>query len=411
MSLPTAAKTLLMAGPALSLTAVLVAGSATTALAQARPATGGSGAWGTSGTVIEHWGVFGADGQLADLHVSPVSMTLPAPVSQIGSSNSTQYALLTNGQVWAWGEGGNGQLGNGTKENSFAQPVQVAFPAGVTIAYIPTDADPYNSAFAVDTTGHVWAWGDNEGGEFCLGNQAQHVKPVELQFSDVTEVAGASNHASYDAGGTLYSCGVNTQGELGNGTTTSSMTPVQVSGLSGAQVTTLVASAGDTGALLSNGAYYDWGDNNYGEVGNGTTTSVLVPYQVQLPSPVTQLVAGGSGSVGGQSLALLSNGSLWAWGDNTYFQLSNHLKIDEETPAELNPPGGVTFTAVAAGGATSYGISPTGAVWAWGSDSDGEVGNGHRTRTSLPVKVATGATQISATARDVVIATTSSSTG
>jgi alpha-tubulin suppressor-like RCC1 family protein len=405
MPLPAAAKTLLMAGPPVCLAAALLTGPVTPALAQARPMPVAEG---TSGPLIEHWGVYGANGQLADMHDSPSPLTLPGQVSQIGSSNSTQYALLTDGQVWAWGEGGNGQLGNGTMENSYAKAVRVLFPAGVTIASIPTDADPYNSAFAVDTTGHVWAWGYNEGGEFCLGNHAQHVKPVKLSFSDVTALAGASNHASYDADGTLYSCGVNTQGELGDGSTTSSMNPVQVSGLSGAQVTTLVASAGDTGALLSTGSYYDWGNNNYGEVGNGTTQSALVPYQVNLPSAVDQIAEGGSGSMGGQSLALLSNGTLWAWGNNTYHQLSNHLGVNEEKPAEVNPPAGVTFTAVAAGGATSYGISPTGTVWAWGYNGDGEVGNGHRTKTSLPAKVATGATSISATARDVVIATTSS---
>jgi alpha-tubulin suppressor-like RCC1 family protein len=417
MPLPAAAKTLLMAGPSVYLAAaLLLAGSAGPALAQARPMTGAQATpEQTSGTVIEHWGVYGADGKLADLHVSPVPLTLPAPVSQIGSSNSTQYALLTNGQVWAWGMGGNGQLGNGTTKNSFATPVQVMFPQGVSIASIPTDADPYNSAFAIDTTGHVWAWGYNEQGEFCLGNQTQYVEPVELPFSDVTAVAGASNHATYDVSGTLESCGVNTQGELGNDSTVSSTTPVPVTtttGVNSAPVTELVASAGNTGALLSNGTYYDWGANNYGEVGNGHTASVLLPYKVHFHSAPTQTVAqiveGGSGSTGGQSLALLAGGTLWGWGDNTYYQLSNHLGVDQTTPAEINPPGAVVYAAVATSGATSYGISMGGALWAWGCNSDGEVGNGHRVKTSLPVTVASGVTEISATARDVVIATTGS---
>jgi alpha-tubulin suppressor-like RCC1 family protein len=399
-SLPAAAKTLLMAGPALSLAAALIAASTVPALAQAHPMAGA-----TSGTTIKHWGAFGANGALADEHVSPVSLTLPAQVSQVGSSNSTQYALLTNGQVWAWGQGSNGQLGNGTVENSYAEPVQVKFPAGVTIASIPTDADPYNSAFAVDSTGHVWAWGDNGGGEFCLGNHAQHLTPVELPFTSVTTLAGASDHATYDAGGTLYSCGHNNHGELGDGSTTSSMVPVQVSGLSGAQVTTLVASAGNTGAVLSGGAYYDWGDNADGEVGNGTNQSALVPYHVPLPAAVAQLAAGGSGSMGGQSLALLSNGSLWAWGNGTYYQLGNHLTGDRESPVRISPPSGVKYTAVATGGATSYAISSTGAVWAWGYNGNGEVGDGHTTTTPTAVQVASGATQVSATARDVVIAT------
>lgn len=403
MSLPAAAKTLLMAGPALC-AATLLAGSGTPALAQASPVGGG-----TSGTIIEHWGAYGSDGALTDMHASPVPLTLPAPVSEIGSSNSTQYALLTNGQVWAWGEGSHGQLGNGTKENSYATAVQVEFPAGVTIASIPTDADPYSSAFAVDTTGHVWAWGDNQGGEFCLGNNNQYLKPVELQFTNVTTLAGASNHATYDAGGTVYSCGTNSQGELGDGGTVSSMVPVQVTGLTGSQVTTLVASWGDTGAVLSSGAYYDWGYNTDGEVGNGTEQTVSVPYHVPLEAAVSQVALGGSGSMGGQTFTLLSDGSLWAWGNGAYYQLGNNTKRDVETPIKIFPPHGVTYTAVATGGATSYAMSPGGYVWAWGYSGNGEVGNGQTTPIRRkPVKVASDATQISATARDVVIATTNS---
>jgi alpha-tubulin suppressor-like RCC1 family protein len=405
-SLPAAAKSLLMAGSTLGAAAALLAGSALSspALAQSRPAPGA-----TSGTVIEHWGVYGADGTLADRHASPVPLTLPAAVSQVGSSNSTQYALLTNGQVWAWGEGGHGQLGNGTVENSYAKPVRVKFPAGVTIAYIPADADPYSSAFAVDTRGNVWAWGENEGGEFCLGNKTQHLTPVKLPFTDVTTLAGASDHASYDSGGTVYSCGANDQGELGDGSTASSMVPVKVTGLNDALVSTLVASWGNTGALLSDGTYYDWGYNADGEVGNGTSQTAPVPYHVPLDAAVAQVALGGSGSMGGQSFAMLSDGSLWAWGNGQYFQLGNDVRGNAETPVRIHPPTGVTYSAVATGGATSYAISAGGAVWAWGYDGDGEVGDGKITAVvKKPVKVASGATQISATARDVVIATTGS---
>jgi len=395
--------TLLMAVPAL-FAATILGGPGSPALAQARPMAGV-----TPGTIAEHWGAYGADGKLADMHATPVSLTLPAAISEVGSSNSTQYALLTNGQVWAWGEGRHGQLGNGTVENSYAKAVQVQFPAGVTIASIPTDANPYDSAFAVDTTGHVWAWGQNQGGEFCLGNNNQHLKPVELPLTGVTTLAGASNHATYDSSGTIYSCGTNAQGELGDGGTAPSMVPVEVTGLNGAQVTTLVASWGDTGALLSTGAYYDWGYNTDGEVGNGTDQTVPAPYLVPLDAPVSQVALGGSGSMGGQTLALLSDGTLWAWGNGQYFQLGNNSKRDVLAPIKIHPAHGVTYSAVATGGATSYAISAGGALWAWGYSGNGEIGNGQTTPVRRnPVKVLSNVAQVSATARDVVIATTNS---
>jgi alpha-tubulin suppressor-like RCC1 family protein len=384
---------MVLAAAALSAAATLTAGGP--ALAQ-----------GTQGTVIEHWGAYGTNAKPHGTQTSPAALTLPGPVKQVGSSNSTQYALLTNGQVWAWGLGNDGQLGDGGTSNSYTSAVQVRFPAGVTIASIPTDVDPYDSAFAVDTTGHVWAWGDNAGGEFCLGNADKHMTPVELPFSHVTTLAGGLNHASYDADGTIYSCGDNHTGALGDGSTNSSRTPVQVTGLDGALVTTLVAAWGDTGALLSNGDYYDWGYNNGGQAGNGNTTPVTVPYRVPLYEPVRQVAQGGSSASNGQTLALLADGSLWAWGNDQYYQLGNGVKRNEESPVQITPPAGVRYAALASGGGTCYAISTSGDVWAWGYNVNGEVGNGSTKTAREPVQVATDATQISATARDVVVATT-----
>jgi alpha-tubulin suppressor-like RCC1 family protein len=395
-SLPAAAGRILLAG-----TGLCVAGAV--ALAAAGPAA----AQATSGATIEHWGAFSGDGSQTDKSLSPVPLTLPGPVAEVGSSNSTQYALLTNGTVYAWGQGGDGQLGNGGTSNSFT-PVKVQFPAGVKIAKIATDVSPYNSALAIDTTGHAWGWGLNGGGEFCLGNKIEHLTPVKLPFSDVTTLAGGANHATYDAGGTVYSCGSNQYGELGDGTTTSSTTPVKVTGLDDALVTTLVAAWGNTGALLSDGDYYDWGYNAGGQVGNETTTSAEVPYLVPLPAGVTVAAQGGSLDSNGQTVVLLSNGSLYAWGNGMYYQLGNGAKGNEESPVKISPPAGVTYTALASGGSTCYGISKSGAVWAWGNNAAGQVGDGTTTTAKHPVKVLTGATGISATAGDVVASTAAS---
>jgi alpha-tubulin suppressor-like RCC1 family protein len=234
----------------------------------------------------------------------------------------------------------------------------------------------------------------------------KHLTPVKLSFTDVTTLAGAGGHATYDSDGTLYSCGTDQYGELGDGSTTSSMTPVRVSLLDGALVTTLVAAWRDTGALLSDGDYYDWGYNAGGQVGDGGTTSVTTPFRVPLDAAVTQVALGGSASSNGQTLAMLTGGTLWAWGDGKAYQLGNGAKGNEESPIHITPPTGVTYVALATGGATSYGITRDGDVWAWGYNKNGEVGNGTTKAAQEPVEVATDATQVSATARDVVIATT-----
>jgi alpha-tubulin suppressor-like RCC1 family protein len=357
----------------------------------------------TWGETAEHWGAYAIGGAPFDTQLSPAMLALPAPVAEIGTNNSTQYALLTDGTVWAWGTGGDGQLGDGETANSFSTAVQVRFPGGVKIASIATDVSPFSSALAIDTTGHAWGWGRNQGGEFCLHNKKEYLTPVELPFSHVTTLAGAANHATYDAGGTLYSCGQNEHGALGDGTTVSSTTPVKVAGLNGADVTTLVAAWANTGAVLANGDYYDWGYNRGGQVGNGTTAQVNSPYRVPLPAGVTQASQGGSFPTNGQTIVLLSSGALYAWGSDGSYQLGNGTQGNKTVPVKITPPSGVTYTAVACGGSTCYGIAQSGAVYAWGQNNYGQVGDGSTTTAKHPVEVTTGAAGISATAHDVAV--------
>ena len=354
---------------------------------------------------VRHWGSFfgGAKGSF-DIEKSPVAVTLPGTVAEVGTSNSTEYALLATGSLYAWGLGTQGQLGDGLKANSFTTPVRVRFPAGVKIASIPADVMPYDTGLAVDTHGNVWGWGDNGGGELCRGNTTEYSTPVRLPFTGVTALAGASNHALYDARGTVYACGQNVDGDLGDGTNYNSTTPRRVARLGGSSVTTLVASFANSGALLSDGRYFDWGFDGSGQLGDGSVQhSSDVPVHVRLPRPVTQAAQGGSIWDNGQTLVMLSDGSLWSWGNDRAAQLGDGITAMEPRPVRFRAPAGVVYRSLASGSATSYAISTTGTVYAWGVGHVGQVGDG-RTRTAVTsVVVATGAASISATANNVVI--------
>jgi alpha-tubulin suppressor-like RCC1 family protein len=217
-------------------------------------------------------------------------------------------------------------------------------------------------------------------------------------------VAGASNHALYDAHGTLYACGSNYDGDLGDGSMRNATTPVRVRGLAGSSVTELAASFANSGALLANGEYFDWGYDGNCQLGDGQfQRSSDVPVRVNLAHPVTQVAQGGSIWGNGQTLVMLSNGSLWAWGANFSGQLGNGTTQPHAFAVRFYPPSGVTYKHLATAGITSYALSTAGNVYAWGGAPVGQVGDGTTITTFTPVRVASGATMISATANNVVI--------
>jgi alpha-tubulin suppressor-like RCC1 family protein len=382
------------AGPVPPATTAATAGS----VAAARPVA-------AAGPVAKHWGsFFGNTNGDVDTHWRPATVHLPGRIAQVASSNSTEYALLTNGSLYAWGLGSQGELGDGGTGNSFEKPVRVRFPAGVTIASLPPDAMPYDTGLALDTGGRAWGWGRNAGGSLCLGTTRTYLTPVELPLRDVTTLAGASTHTLFDAGGTVYSCGANLSGDLGDGTTANSTTPVKVAGLGGRAVVQLVASFANSGALLSDGTYYDWGYDKAGQLGDGRTGRLSdVPVRVRLPGPVRQVALGGSIWDNGQTLVLLDNHAVWAWGNDSAGQLGNQAERSEPSPIHIHPPPGVTYSSLATGATTSYAISAAGKVYAWGLSAFGQSGDGSTATSFTPIRITSRAVTISATADNIVI--------
>ena len=201
----------------------------------------------------------------------------------------------------------------------------------------------------------------------------------------------------------MLACGVDTYGELGNGvyeTPADSPVVVDISG-----VVHVSAGAYFSVAVKKNGSVWAWGDNSTGELGNRTTAKSDVPERVRLPSGLTagQVFAGGNYPDNGHALAILSDGSVWAWGDNDEGQLGDGTTTTATLPVRVLVPRGVTFTAVAAGGTHSLALDSNGDVWAWGDNKFGELGDGLPEPYSVsPVKVDSHVDQIWTTANDNV---------
>ncbi|MGH9918897.1 MAG: RCC1 domain-containing protein, partial [Nitrososphaerales archaeon] len=356
-----------------------------------------------SAAVVYRFGVVGNAGKIAQLELKRPTVVsgVTGNVVQIATSNSDGYALTSSGEVWAWGVGSYGELGDGQKSPYETRAVKVEFPAGVKIVSLPNPM-PFDGALGIDSTGHVWGWGFNGAGDLCLAGFTE-LRPVQIPLSDVTSATGARTHSLFDSSGRVYACGSGDAGELGDGSTTSSATPTPVVGLpSTATVTALDSSWEGSGALLSNGDYYDWGYNPAGQLGDGSTADSDVPVHVDLPSTVRQVFQGGSGAGNGQTVAILSDGSVWAWGNNKDGQLGNGSTVNSDVPVRVKVPANTKFVKVNSGGYASYAIDSSGTLWAWGGNKNGQLGTGNGLPVETkPVEVGIHLTQVSSTASNV----------
>jgi alpha-tubulin suppressor-like RCC1 family protein len=283
----------------------------------------------------------------------------------------------------AWGGNGSGELGNGTTTSS-SEPVNVSGLSEVKAlagGSSPVSSQP-GFTLALLPNGTVEAWGENTYGQLGNGTTANSSVPVLVKEREgkgippVTAVAAGGGHSlALLANGTVMAWGDNEAGELGNGTTTNSSVPVKVSPLK--EVTAIAAAGRHSLALLANGTVMAWGENREGQLGNGTTTSSSVPVKVSNLSEGKALSAGDlhdDGAAGrGFSVALLKSGKVMAWGTNFLNQLGQGEFGGKSTvPVEVS--GLSEVTAIASGNAFSLALLQNGTVKSWGANTEGVLG-------------------------------------
>ncbi|HLJ66930.1 MAG TPA: hypothetical protein VKX16_06185 [Chloroflexota bacterium] len=308
-------------------------------------------------------------------------------------------ALSSTGTVLAWGWNITGQLGNGSTGDSDV-PVHMHLPGGTKVIGI---AAGFAHSLAVTSTGAVFSCGKNRDGELGngeLGDSRDRDVPVQVRLPAGTKAtavsAGAGHSLALTSTGAVLAWGLNNEGQLGNGGTGTSGVPLNVKLPGGARVTAVAAGALHSLALTSNGAVFAWGYNNDGELGNGGKAFSTVPVKVKLPAGtrVTAIAAGAY-----DSLALTSTGAVFAWGYNRQGELGNGRTANSRVPVKVKLPAGTKVTAVATGGPLtgvgtifagpghSLALTSTGTVLAWGHNKDGELGDGGTANSAVPVKV------------------------
>ena len=332
------------------------------------------------------WGN-GFNGQLGNGNIG--ELKVPTQVVgfnavSIGCGSSISVAVESNGTVWICGQNEYGQVGDGTNNQQDA-PVQV--PGLTSITAIASSGD---HSLALRDDGTIWGFGENGYGDLGIGNTLESVSPVQVSGSNYVAVSvGVSHSLAIQSNGTVWGWGYNNYGAVGDGTTTERNSPVQVAGLSG---TCVQVSAGNSLslALENNGTVWAWGENTSGQVGDGTTTQRNSPVQVSgLSGTIIEVAAGEY-----HGLALRNDGTVWAWGSNTYGQLGIGTSgtAPQKSPVEVTGTSGTPLSgvvAIAAGAYHSLALRSDGSVWAWGMNSDGQIGDGTTTQRNNPVEITT----------------------
>lgn len=328
------------------------------------------------------WG-YNVQGELGDgtntqryLPIQPSGIT---GMTQVAGGGYHSLALRADGTVWAWGSNDHGQLGDGNNINSNTPvPVTGLADAGGNYFHMTQVAGGLYHSLALKSDGTVWAWGDNRYGALGDGTNSSSTTPVQVSgMRNIVQVSGGALHSlALRADGTVWAWGNNDYGQLGDGTTSNGYYPVRVSGLTG--VTQVAGGSQHALAVKSDGTVWAWGNNIYGQLGDGTKTSSYTPVQVTGLTGVTQVVGGY------HSLALKSDGTVWAWGLNDNGQLGDGTKTTSYTPVQVTGLTGVVQ--VSAGYKYSLALKSGGTVWAWGLNDNGQLGDGTTADETTPVQ-------------------------
>ena len=288
-------------------------------------------------------------------------------------------ALKSNGLVWTWGNNADGQLGDGTTDDS------VIAIRNINLNHVTAVNAGHYFSLALTANGIVYAWGENDYGQLGNGSNVNGFNPVQVTgLTNIIKVNGGGNHAiALKNDGTVWAWGSNRYGQLGDGTNINSSTPIRVSGLD--SVISVVAGGDFSMALKSDGTVWAWGLNDFGQLGINSTTNHSLPQQLPLTN-VKEIAAGEY-----HALALLeTNGTVMAWGGNKEGRVGNGTTDNQLSPVNVSGPatGNLTsITHITAGNRHSLALKSDGTVYAWGWNNYGQIGDASNTDRTLPVQV------------------------
>lgn len=361
---------------------------------------------------ISCWG-YGAMGALgnggtSDKYAPTLTSSFGTGRTAVGLSAGSAHtcAILDNGEVSCWGEGSNGQLGEGTGSDSTTPIATAVFGTNQVAAGLSVGG---SHTCAVDASGDVSCWGLGQSGRLGNGRNSIEATPAVINNLGPGQTAldiasGFAHSCAVQADGNVTCWGEGSSGQLGNGATSSWYTessPVLTSSLGTGRTAVAVSAGNDhTCAILDTGSVSCWGSGGNGRLGNGAGSQQTTPTQTS--SLGTGRTAVNISSGGSHTCVILDSGTVSCWGGGGYGQLGNGGTSSQNTPTLTSSLGtGRTAVAVSAGNRHTCVILDNGAVSCWGSNADGQLGNGGTSSSSTPTltsSLGTGRTAISISA-------------
>ncbi len=364
------------------------------------------------------WG-WNVNGQLG-IDSADFSSLIPVAVNNLsgktikaisGNNGGSMCATTSNNNVYCWGDNGYGQLGNGANSNNIKLPGAIDTSGalnGKTIKVLSA-GEFYNCVIASDDK--AYCWGQNDYGQ--LGNNSTnntaHPTPVDTSgllknktIKAISASKGNNKHTCVIASDdNAYCWGQNTYGELGNGRTTYSgatTVPVAVDTtgyLSGKTVKALSVGSFHTCVIASDDQAYCWGWNSSGQLGNNSTTNSSLPVPVDATGELLGLTLKSISAGSNYTCVIASNDKLYCWGDNKYGQLGNNSTTNSLVPVPVNTSDkllGKTIKAVSTSGNYQFtcAIASDDNAYCWGDGSrHGRLGNNVSAQSKVPVAVST----------------------
>ncbi|MGW8481846.1 RCC1 domain-containing protein [Microbacterium sp. NPDC055903] len=355
---------------------------------------------GNDGLFYAWGGDLGATPQLVATPEGVTYLELRATTS--GQSNPV-FARGSDERWYAWGNNVNGSLGTGTTVNATIDaPAVVQTPPGVSFVDIASSGE---TAYAVDENGNLYSWGTGFNGSLGNGTSASTMQPLPtLVVEDVASpfvdvIGGQDMGLALTADGEVYSWGwagsegSDWIGALGNGDVDGSVVPVRVA-LPDDVVITQVSSSTDESsfslALADDGRLFAWGSNYNAQLGTGAPSFDANPTPLLITAPegviFTQIQ-----TLYRSALALDQNGNVWGWGQEAFGELgTGGGGWDPGYSAQIVPasmPEGVTFSTLVGGTTNGFGLTSDGTAYGWGANFDGAIGTGLTGNITAPTAI------------------------